>query len=215
MGQLVLTGDQKRVLEFVGKEKNLSGFYLSGGTALAAFYFEHRYSDDLDFFTAGEVDGVFLSGFIKKIAVLLKAKDYRFEKLYDRRRFFLEMTYGDLKIEFTKYPFKQFEIPKTHGVVKVDGLRDISANKMAAMLDRFDPKDFVDLYYILQNRELKRLKADTEKKFGGKIDDLFLGGELSKAGRIEALPRMIKDLKIVDLKDFFKNISKTLKPNIF
>jgi Nucleotidyl transferase AbiEii toxin, Type IV TA system len=26
-------------------------FYLSGGTALSGFYLQHRYSDDLDFFT--------------------------------------------------------------------------------------------------------------------------------------------------------------------
>ena len=27
------------------------GYYLTGGTALSAFYLQHRYSDDLDFFT--------------------------------------------------------------------------------------------------------------------------------------------------------------------
>lgn len=27
------------------------GFYLTGGTALSEFYLQHRYSDDLDFFT--------------------------------------------------------------------------------------------------------------------------------------------------------------------
>lgn len=27
------------------------GFYLTGGTALSRFYLDHRYSDDLDFFT--------------------------------------------------------------------------------------------------------------------------------------------------------------------
>jgi hypothetical protein len=34
-------------------------FYLTGGTALSAFYLKHRYSDDLDFFThQASLDGV-------------------------------------------------------------------------------------------------------------------------------------------------------------
>ncbi len=28
-----------------------TGFYLGGGTALSRFYLQHRYSDDLDFFS--------------------------------------------------------------------------------------------------------------------------------------------------------------------
>lgn len=215
MGQLVLTDDQKKVLALIGSEENLSDFYLSGGTALAAFYFEHRYSDDLDFFTSGQVDTVFLTGFMRKVADSLGAKNVRFEKLYDRRQFFLEMDYGDLKIEFTKYPFKQFETPGVLAGVKVDSLRDVSSNKLMAMLDRFDPKDFVDLYYILQNRDIQDLKSDAEKKFGNVIEDIFLGGELAKVMRIEALPRMTKDLEVADLKSFFENVSKTLKPTIF
>lgn len=151
MGQLVLTEDQKTVLGMIGREQNLAGFYLSGGTALAAYYFEHRFSDDLDFFTEDEIDS----------------------------------------------------------------LRDISANKLMAMLDRFDPKDFVDLYFILQKTDIHKLKSDSEKKFGAKIDPLFLGGELAKARRIRALPRMIKDLDLDNLKSFFEKLSKTLKPNIF
>lgn len=38
-------------------------FYLTVGTALAAFYLQHRYSEDLDFFTETEVDIANLSVF--------------------------------------------------------------------------------------------------------------------------------------------------------
>ena len=31
-------------------------FYLTGGTALSRFYFDHRYSDDLDFFVNDDPD---------------------------------------------------------------------------------------------------------------------------------------------------------------
>ncbi len=49
MEQTVLTDTQKAALAAlaaVGRESGLADFYLTGGTALAAFYFQHRLSDD-------------------------------------------------------------------------------------------------------------------------------------------------------------------------
>src|SRR3989338_7214870 len=43
-----IKGEQKKVTEFV--TKNFKKYYLTGGTALA-FYFNHRFSEDLDFFS--------------------------------------------------------------------------------------------------------------------------------------------------------------------
>ncbi|PYS37916.1 MAG: hypothetical protein DMG14_19585 [Acidobacteria bacterium] len=42
---------QKTVIEFVFAQSGAAGFYLSGGTALSAYYLNHRDSDDLDFFS--------------------------------------------------------------------------------------------------------------------------------------------------------------------
>src|SRR6059036_1225209 len=52
MDSKVLTSLQERVLVALF-ENGLGdrGYYLSGGTALAEYYLQHRYSDDLDFFT--------------------------------------------------------------------------------------------------------------------------------------------------------------------
>ncbi len=49
----VLTETQARFLEafFAGEQADTDAFYLSGGTALAEYYLQHRQSDDLDFFT--------------------------------------------------------------------------------------------------------------------------------------------------------------------
>lgn len=50
----ILTPLHKRVLDALFAEEAFAGaFYLTGGTALAAFYLKHRHSDDLDFFTNG------------------------------------------------------------------------------------------------------------------------------------------------------------------
>lgn len=53
----ILTPFQKEALqELFESYRELESFYLTGGTALAAFYLHHRYSEDLDLFTQGEFD---------------------------------------------------------------------------------------------------------------------------------------------------------------
>lgn len=48
MEQTILTPAQRRVIAAVAGEPNLQPFYLSGGTALAAYHLRHRLSDDLE-----------------------------------------------------------------------------------------------------------------------------------------------------------------------
>ena len=214
MGQIFLTPAQKQTLKLVANELGLADFYLTGGTALAAFYLKHRISDDLDFFNFGEFDKMFLEGFIKKLKADLNAKSVRFERLYDRNMCFFLIDSEELKVEFTKYPFHQLDKPLLKDGLKIDSLRDIAANKFMAMLDRFDPKDFVDLYFLLKRFNLRSIRKDAEKKFGIKVDGLFLGSELVKARRIEALPKMVKPLSLDGLKAFFASQAKKLSPEV-
>lgn len=214
MEQGALTPAQKIVIEKAANEPKLAGFYLTGGTALSAFHFFHRISDDLDFFSFKEPDTVFIHDFINKLKGGLNAEKVRYEHLYDRNMFFFSLTGGELKVEFTKYPFKQLEEPKAVNGLKIDGLRDIGANKLMATLDRFDPKDFVDLYFLLQTTSIENLRRDAETKFGVKIGGILLGAELSKVRRIEALPKMIKPITIGELKEFFSQQIKNLSSEI-
>ncbi len=124
----------------MAKEEKLADFYLTGGTALTAYYFRHRISDDLDFFSFDEPDTFFIHQFINKLKESIKAKEVRYERLYDRNQFYFKFDEEELKIEFTKYPFKQLEKPELIDGLKIDSLRDIGANKLIAALERFDPK---------------------------------------------------------------------------
>ncbi len=215
MEQKTLTPEQKTIIQEVTNEPKLADFYLTGGTALAAYYLEHRVSDDLDFFCLNEPDTFFIHEFVNKLKGKLAASSVRFEKLHDRNQFYFTLNAGEeLKVEFTKYPFKQLENPKNAEGLRIDSLRDIGANKLMAMLERFDPKDFVDLYFILQDAELEKLRKDAETKFGVKIGGIFLGGELAKVRRIKALPKIIKPLTTDELKEFFSQQIKKLSPEI-
>lgn len=214
MPRKILTKTQEKVIKLIAGEPKLADFYLTGGTALAGFYLKHRLSDDLDFFTSKPPDSIFLHSFADKIRQALNAKSARFEKIYDRNQFFFDFGKTELKLEFTVYPFAQLEKPKTIGGIKIDSLRDIAANKLMAMLDRFDPKDFADLFFLLKKFKLQELRHDAEKKFGAKIDNIFLGGELMKSQRINALPKMLKPLTIEKLKKIFTKQAAELADNI-
>lgn len=215
MEQKILTNGQKLVLETVSGEPRLKYFYLSGGTALTAFYLYHRLSDDLDFFSFDEADSVFLYEFAEKLKKTLGATGFRFERLNNRNQFFFDLNGGELKVEFTRYPFHQLEKPNQLEGILVDSLRDIAANKLATVLDRFDPKDFVDLYFLLREIDISEIRADVQEKFGYKVSTIFLAGELAKVRRIEALPKILKPITVRELKDFFADLIKKLSPEVF
>ena len=210
----ILTLHQKTVLALVVEEIALGDFYLSGGTALAAYHLYHRKSEDLDFFTQNAVDTLFLHAFGERIKQSLEAEKVFFQRIYDRNLFQFSTSSGELKVEFTRYPFPQFEKPAIVADVRVDSLRDIAANKLMAMLDRFDPKDFADLFFILQQFSLETLRRDAEAKFGIIIDPIFLGSELVKVRRIEVLPRMLKPLILEQVKNFFLTEAKKLSSKV-
>lgn len=214
MKHILLTPAQKSVIKAVGHEPNLKDFYLSGGTALSAYYFKHRISDDLDFFCFDRPDMTYLHGFAGTISRSLKAKTFRTRRVYDRNLFFFTLKDEELKIEFSMYPFRRLgKSIKKDGIV-IDSLRDIAANKLMALLDRFDPKDFVDLYYLLQKYSLNHIRRDAEKKFGTTIDNLFLGGEFMKVRRIVSLPKMLIALDVAVLQDFFIDLARRLGKSI-
>ncbi len=212
MEQAVLTPAQKIVVDAVASEPKLADFYLSGGTALAGYYLNHRASDDLDFFTRGAFDTIFLHSFVEKLRESLSANAVRFEKLYDRNQFFFALKEGELKVEFTLYPFNQLEEPKVRDGLRVDSLRDIAVNKFMALIDRFDPKDFVDMFFLLQKCGLDTIRVDAKKKFGVQVSALSLGQEFTKVQRIVALPKMTKPLSIKELKSFFEKQATVLSP---
>lgn len=200
----ILTASQKRVIKLIAKEPRLSCFYLSGGTALSVFYLQHRLSDDLDFFSAEPVDVQFILEFVETLKKGVNASKVRFERLYDRNIFFFELANGkELKMEFTRYPFKRLGRTAKRAGISVDSLRDLAANKLMALIDRFDPKDFIDLYFLLKHFSLNKIRKDAEKKFNVKIGGMLLGSEMAKVRRIVALPVMLLPVTIAELKLFF------------
>ncbi|OGD65906.1 hypothetical protein A3F08_00505 [Candidatus Berkelbacteria bacterium RIFCSPHIGHO2_12_FULL_36_9] len=217
MAKEILSKTQKQFIDFFKNQKKLANiFYLTGGTALANYYLHHRYSDDLDFFTHKEnLDGKIALELMEKVKDILDASELTYNKLFDRRIFYLKFTNRDeLKVEFTYYPFKQLENPKLINNILVDGFYDLSVNKLFSIIDRSEIKDYVDLYYILKKISLEKLRKGVKKKFGAKIEVITLGAKLIEVENFTILPRMIKKLTLSKLKTFFLKEGNKLKPKI-
>ncbi|MBS4027648.1 MAG: nucleotidyl transferase AbiEii/AbiGii toxin family protein [Ignavibacteriales bacterium] len=212
--EYILKPWQQQILLAMVTEERLNDFYLSGRTALAAYYIHHRISDDLDFFSQQEIDVYFVQQFATSLKEIIGARSVRYSRLYDRNQFFYTLENEEAKIEFTKYPFPLLEIPHVIDGIRVDSKYDIAVNKLTTILQRFDPKDFVDLYFLLSEFSLIQLRQGVEKKFGMKVDALFLGSELGKVRRIVALPKMLKELSVEQMKDFFKERIKSLADEV-
>ncbi len=74
----ILTDLQKKILNTFSDLPDKEAFYLTGGTALSAFFLKHRRSHDLDFFT--DVEEI-ISPVSQKLEVTLKKYNLEVERL--------------------------------------------------------------------------------------------------------------------------------------
>ncbi|HKY35092.1 MAG TPA: hypothetical protein VJN18_04065 [Polyangiaceae bacterium] len=81
------------------------------------------------------------------------------------------------------------------------------------MLTRYQPRDFVDLYFLLREgplRDLDALLSLVRAKFDVGPHRLGLAGRLLLVHDIRELPRMIRPVGLKQLIVFFEKLSRTL-----
>lgn len=165
----ILTQEQKTFLAHYRESPICNRFYLTGGTALSAFYLRHRQSEDLDFFSEEDVG---VEEVLRVVRSAPAVQEVQYERKYDRKIFLLRYPQARvLKVEFTTYPFRRCEAGPVVEGIQVDSLRDILVNKVMALTDRRDAKDYVDLYFAINKwpaLDLDSLIGDAEAKFGAK-----------------------------------------------
>ena len=211
MGKLNFTSVQKIVFDEFSKEKELTEkFYFTGGTALSVFHLHHRYSEDLDFFTKNTINDEEINQFMEKISSILKI-NYRFTKVVETRMFEFEKK-GKLiiKVDFGYYPHTRLEAGKEYHGVSIDSLLDIGANKLITITQRYDAKDYVDLYFLLKKFTVWDLIYAVEKKFRRETDIVFLSSDFLSTEDFDYMPKMIKPLALNELKKFFRDEAKKL-----
>jgi len=153
--------------------KALSGkidsFYLAGGTALSLFYFQHRLSVDLDFFTRDfvysniEQTVNYLEGALKKkISLEGRVLEKKFAKM---AVYNIHFTSADaMKLDFVEDTVGLLKKTKIIDGIHILSLEDIYLRKVYALAgmvrildeagrDKFiggraDAKDFYDVYFL-------------------------------------------------------------------
>lgn len=147
-----LTPETRQAYQLVGSLELAMHFYLAGGSGLA-LHLGHRFSVDLDFFSqAPDAVGP------DQRAVLRQALDHpSLAILYDKDTTFV-VSWKEVGLSFFRlqqYPLVQPTLLLDQ--IQVASLEEIGAMKLAAIIDRGNRKDLVDLYYILQQASLERL----------------------------------------------------------
>ena len=121
-------------------------FYLTGGTALSRFYLNHRYSEDLDFFTNRDTD------FKKSADIFIRKLNEVFSNvnvtLYgnDFLRMLIDYNTTQLKVELINdvgYHYNGF----LDNGCKIDNWQNILSNKISA-ISRNAAKDYADIIFL-------------------------------------------------------------------
>src|SRR3989344_3686752 len=214
----ILSENQKNLLKLIDAEKYLAkSFYLTGGTALAEYYLQHRLSEDLDFFNEKEFDTQPIYAFWKKIQKQAKIKKIDFQQSFNRNLFFLHLSDGDvIKTEFTFFPFPRIEQKKKVDGLAVDSLLDIAVNKIFTIYQNPRSRDFIDLFFILKKEpwSIASLIKQAKIKFDWHVDPLQLGAQFVQSTKVKDYPRMIKKNDHKEWQDFFLAEAKKLKKDI-
>ena len=164
----LLTPLQLAFLQVFSQLSDHHHFYLTGGTALAEFYLGHRLSYDLDLFTADV-------GLVQPVSFQLEklAQENNFEIKTIRRfttyvEFLVSSDNDTLKVDLAlDSPFRfQAPIVSPQGFW-VNNFEDLCVDKLLAYFGRAEPRDAVDLYFILTQVEPQILIDKAKQKDPG------------------------------------------------
>lgn len=201
----LLTDGQLRFLKAFRELPDTERFYLTGGTALAEFYLGHRRSFDLDLFTAEQ--GLIVP--FSRIAEARLSKAGFAVKIVRRLESFVEFELeweGEkVRVQFAFDSPYRFAPPVETSLLLVNDFQDLVVDKLLAFFGRAEPRDAVDLYFILETEDFWELTELAAKKDPG-FDLYWLALALDKVqdfpDELERWPvEMLKPLSPLELKE--------------
>ena len=186
-------------------------FFLTGGTALSRGYFNHRYSDDLDFFVCADNS---YSNYVDTVLYGLKKAEYLWDTHsgYFRTSDFCTLNVYQvnredvkLKLDFVNDVAGFFGGPvETKLFFRTDSLTNILTNKISALF-RMEVKDVVDLREIALNLDFSwnQMFLEAQKKEAG--IEPTVAAEILMGMPVKLLEE-IKWVKEINSKQFLKDI---------
>ena len=162
-----MTPAAHKVFKVIAPVAVARGFVLAGGTAVA-LHLGHRRSEDFDFFTIRPFSPERLHQAIRRLnleTTVLQEEPGTLTLLAD-----------GVKVSFFHYPYSFLEATVALHGVRVAGLVDIASMKLMAMMQRGAKRDYVDLYWILQDLPFSKVAENMINRYGvNRVNPLVIG----------------------------------------
>ena len=206
-----ITKLQEEVLQSFFKRPIGESYFLTGGTALSGFYFYHRESIDLDLFTFETIE-------IEPVRQVFEMVAEQAGLSLDHRvategyhKFFLTGKKEELKIDLVREQKVHFGKLRIFGKVRVDSVENIGSNKITAIFNRTEAKDFIDLYFILQKKlfSFQKLLQDAKKKDLG-MNEFYLAHMLLEVKNLKNFPKMLTPFNKKSMEKYFVSLANKL-----
>jgi hypothetical protein len=157
----ILPQEQQAALRQLGRPATECGFYLGGGTAIAA-HLGHRQSRDLDWFTSEHIeDPLALARELQARGADLQVKGVG--------RATLHGEVGGVRASFLEYPHRTLAplVAWPDAGCEIASLDDLAAMKLLAVDQRGAKRDFFDIHALATHkRPLAEMLECFRRKFG-------------------------------------------------
>ena len=184
------------LLKKLQSEDVFSDLRLVGGTSLA-LQLGHRISVDLDLFGDLQIDKVELNKILTKLAQIELLQETENIHIYN--------------IENIKVDFVNYHYPWLKPDIRVDGLslasiEDIAAMKLAAITGRGSKKDFIDIFFILQEYSLNDILNFYKTKYKDGSEFLVLRSlAYFDDAEEDLMPKMLNNISWEQVKNTISN----------
>ncbi|MBQ7877169.1 MAG: nucleotidyl transferase AbiEii/AbiGii toxin family protein [Bacteroidales bacterium] len=149
---------EPKTLELLRRLQSLPIFEhsrLVGGTALA-LQLGHRKSIDLDLFGTIEASPEDIQEVCRKVGKLEISKKSRNINIY---------WIDGIKVDCVNYPYEWLDECRILDGIRLASVNDIAAMKISAIINRGTKKDFIDLYFLLQEMSLNHILDLYDQKY--------------------------------------------------
>ena len=182
----------------------LKNLRLVGGTALA-LQIGHRKSIDIDLFGKLEIDNIELSEALNKIGNI---------SLINKTKNINIFLIDGIKVDIVNYPYEWLDSAVLEDDLILASTKDIAAMKFAAITGRGTKKDFIDLYYLLEQFTIEEIMEFYKQKYNDASIFLLLKSLLyfdDADNDIQA--KMLKKQNWEAIKNKIRNEVKLIIPN--
>jgi hypothetical protein len=189
---------------FFEREKR---FFLTGGSALGVFYLQHRWSYDLDLFSAEAFEWLEVDAAIRDSCRQIHAEVEALKSAPFFRRYGLKRGAESEIVDVVCDLNPQVDAVKNrYGAICVDTLHEILLNKICTLVSRCEIKDLLDLYFLdRRGFRAEEHLHEAQRKDGG-LDAAMISHILAQVQVAELPEYLAEAVSLDDLRAYVERL---------